>query len=314
MQAPPTDLVRGNARAALRICSRSVEFRATDPDPDVVGDGRTLQGYAAVFDQPTKISGWEGEFEETIARGAFKRTLRASWPVMQFDHGNDKRTGSVPIAAIEDLREDDEGLFVRARMFNNEVVEPIRQAVAGKAIRGMSFKFRVTGERWLDSAGEAVTDDDLSALLDDPGERGPIRREITEVDLFELGPVVFPAYTQTSVGVRGRGRFDPSQLALRGVIAQFGLDPGCIRRHLAVFDEPARRALAAEIAETFPELAEVLAQRAAPPIPDLTGRPGARSAGGGDCDAEPRKGEVSTVMSTKQRLDDGALRMRRIKQ
>lgn len=45
---------------------------------------------------------------------------------------------------------------------------------------------------------------------------------------------------------------------------------------------------------------------------DLTGRPGAWSAGGGDPDAEPGAGEASTVLSTRQRLDDGALRLRRI--
>lgn len=45
---------------------------------------------------------------------------------------------------------------------------------------------------------------------------------------------------------------------------------------------------------------------------DFTGRPGARSAGGGDHDAEPGAGDASTVLSTRQRLDDGALRLRRI--
>jgi HK97 family phage prohead protease len=296
-----------DVRAVLSVCQRSVQFRATDDD--VTGDGRTLTGYAAVFGQATEISGYEGNFEETIVRGAFKRTLRDRMPVMQFDHGNDKRTGSVPIAAIQDLHEDDEGLFVRARMFDNEVVEPIRQAVAGRAIRGMSFKFRVSADRWLDGAGKRIADDELADLLADPGERGPVRREITEVQLFELGPVVFPAYEQTTVGVRGR-RFDHNEVALRGVIAQFGLDPGCIRRHLAIFDATARQALAREIADTFPELAGLLAQRAAgQPDPDFTGRPVARSAGGGENGA----GKAPTVHTNRQRLDDGSLKLGRVK-
>lgn len=294
-------------KAGLALCQRSAEFRAAD---DVTGDGRTLAGYAAVFGQPTQIASHGGDFEETVRKGAFRRTLRERMPVMQFDHGNDKRTGSVPIASIDELREDDEGLYVRARMFDNELVEPIRQAIAGKAIRGMSFKFQVGGERWLDSAGKEIADDELYDLLADPGERGPVRREITEVKLFELGPVVFPAYDQTSVGVRN-SPFSPNQVALRGVIAQFGLDVRCIRRHLSIFDDQAKRALAAEIAATFPELLEVLAQRAAPAT-DLTGRPGARSAGGGDSGTEPKEGEVPTVHSIRQRLDDGALRLRRI--
>lgn len=295
MQATAAD-----PRAALAVCERSVEFRATDQES---GDGRTLEGYAAVFDQPTTIDSYEGTFEEVVKRGAFRKTLRERQPVMQFDHGNDKRTGSTPIGSIKDIREDDEGLFVRARLFDNELVEPIRQAVEGQAIRGMSFKFRVMADRWIDADGKRLKDNELAELLEDPGDRGPIRREITEVELYELGPVVFPAYDQTSVGVRNR--FDPAAVAVRGVIAQFGLDVRCIRRHLSIFDDDARRALAAEIAQTFPELAEVLTSRL---DPDFTRRPVARSAGGGESGAA-----APTVHTQRQRLDDGALRLRRIK-
>jgi HK97 family phage prohead protease len=248
-------------RQVLRseIRSHFFEFRAAEPGSD--GDGRTLEGYAAVFDQPTTIESYAGDYEEVVKRGAFRKTLRERAPVMQFDHGNDKRVGSAPIGGIEDLHEDDEGLFVRARLFDTERVEDIRQAIAAQAIRGMSFKFRVLQDRWVDRDGKRIKDDDLADLLADPGDRGPIRREITEVQLFELGPVVFPAYEQTSVGVRG-SVFDPNRVALRGVVAQFGLDVRCIRRHLQVFDADARAALADEIADSFPELLQVLQERA----------------------------------------------------
>jgi hypothetical protein len=161
-----------------RLCLRAVEFRATEQ-----GDGRTLEGYAAVFDTPARIDSWEGKFDETIAKGAFKRSINARTPVLQFDHGHDLRTGSVPIGAIESLKEDATGLFVRARLFENDVVEPIRQAIEGGAIDGMSFRFRVVRDEW-DESGDIPT------------------RTIREVELFELGPVVFPAYEATSVGVR----------------------------------------------------------------------------------------------------------------
>lgn len=283
-----TPLAGIDPRSALRLCQRSAEFRAAEG----VTDGRTLEGYAAVFDQPTIIGSYAGDFEEVVKRGAFRKTLRERKPVMQFDHGNDKRTGTIPIAAIEDLYEDDEGLFVRARLFDTERVEDIRQAVAAQAIRGMSFKFEVLRDRWVDAAGVEVKSDELAKLLDDPGDRGPIRREIQEVKLYELGPVVYPAYEQTSVGVRSApagSPFRPAQVALRGVVGQFGLDVRCIRRHLQVFDDEARRALAAEIADTFPELVEVLAQRAAP-----VDQPPAE--GGAETSAEP-------APATRQRKD-----------
>lgn len=147
------------------------------------GDGFTLEGYAAVFDSPTRIDSWEGTFDETLVRGAFAKTIGERMPVLQFDHGHDARTGSVPIGAIEKLSEDDHGLFVRARLHDNATVEPIRQAIASGAIDGMSFRFRVLREEWDES-------------------RDIPQRTIREVDLFELGPVVFPAYEATTVGVR----------------------------------------------------------------------------------------------------------------
>lgn len=295
-----TTLTEVDPRQVLRSQVRTsfFEFRAADPGDGEPNDGRTLRGYGAVFDQPTTIESYAGSFEEVVKPGAFRKTLRERTPVMQFDHGNDKRVGSVPIASIEELYEDAEGLFVRARVFDNDVVEPIRQAIEGRAIRGMSFKFRVMQDRWVDNAGKKIRDDELAALLDNPGERGPIRREITEVQLFELGPVVFPAYEQTTVGVRSGlpagSPFDRNALALRGVIAQFGLDARCIRRHLGVFDADARQALADEIADTFPELVQVLAARTATPSP---ADPEPPADGGAETSAEP-------VPATRQAKED----------
>lgn len=165
-----------------RFCYRAVEFRAVTDGAD--GDGRTLEGYAAVFDDVTRIADFGGDFDETIRRGAFNRTLNARTPVLQFDHGMDARTGSVPIGSISDINEDSQGLFVRARLYDNPVVEPIRQAIAGGSIDGMSFRFRVIEDRW------ELRDGDVDL------------RTIEQVELFELGPVVFPAYESTTVGVR----------------------------------------------------------------------------------------------------------------
>lgn len=168
--------------APKALLSRAVTF-THERAKDDAGDGFTLEGYAAVFDTPTRIDSWEGKFDEQITRGAFAKTLQERTPVMQFDHGHDIATGSVPIAAIEEIREDKRGLYVRARMFDNPRVEPIRQAIEGGAIDGMSFRFRVVKDEW------------------DQDPDTPVRT-IREVELFEVGPVVFPAYEATSVGVR----------------------------------------------------------------------------------------------------------------
>lgn len=183
----------------IRECTRSIEFRATDGETN---DGHTLEGYAAVFGQKTEINSWEGRFNETMQEGCFRKTLKERTPVMQFDHGRDARTGSVPIGAFDVLREESHGLYCKARMFDNPVVEPIRQAIEGGAITGMSFRFTVVRDEWRDNAGKLVRGDEIMRLLYEPGTRGPLERTIKEVRLSEAGPVVFPAYAGTSVGVR----------------------------------------------------------------------------------------------------------------
>lgn len=245
------------------LCVRSVEFRAVD---QATGDGHTLEGYAVVFNTPAEICSWEGDFLEQVAPGAFRKTLKQKTPVLQYDHGRDARTGSVPIGSIEDVHEDNTGLYVLARLFDNPVVEPIRQAIEGGAIHGMSFRFEVIRDEWRDRDGKLIKPDELSSLLWEAGERGPLQRTIREVTLHELGPVVFPAYDSTSVGVRS-------------LLAQ--LDPD---EHKALIHE-----LAAEMrqqATRIPEHDVVTTPDELPPT-DLTGRPSARSAGGGESDPTP---------------------------
>ncbi len=182
---------------------RSVPFEIRDGSGD--GDGLTLDGYGAVFGQATRIDSWEGCFDEEIARGAFRKSLRERTPVLQFDHGRHPMVGSIPLGSFETLLEDERGLHVVARLHDNWLVEPVRDAIKSEAIPGMSFRFRVVKEEWRDAAGKLVKPDQVSARLwaTDPQDESTIlKRTIREVMLFEVGPVVFPAYEGTSVGVR----------------------------------------------------------------------------------------------------------------
>lgn len=184
--------------------TRMVEFRADDTNNEA-SDGFNLSGFAAVFGTPTRIDSWEGEFDEEIRKGAFRKTLREREPVMQFDHGRHPLIGSIPIASIKTLREEDEGLWTEARMTDNWLIEPVRMAIAEGNIKGMSFRFDVVREKWYDNEGKELKEaSEIYSLLWDPGDRGPLKRELIELRLHELGPVVFPAYAETTVGVRAR--------------------------------------------------------------------------------------------------------------
>lgn len=168
--------------------TRTAGFTVTRAEDDP--EGLTLEGYGAVFNEATRIdSMFEGRFDEVIAPGAFKRTIDQKGPRgirLQFDHGGHPLLGSLPLGTISELREDARGLFVKARLSSNWLVEPFRDAIRDGAVDGMSFRFRVVKDEWDD------TDPDL-----------PVRT-LREVELFEVGPVVWPAYDQTTVGVRAR--------------------------------------------------------------------------------------------------------------
>ena len=160
---------------------RQIDFQVEQND-----DGLTLDGYGAVFDQWTMIEDSYGEYRERIATGAFKRTLGMRMPILQFDHGSHPLIGSIPLGRITSLHEDAHGLRVKARLSDNWLVQPVRDAIRDGGITGMSFRFRIIDEDW------------------NRGNDGTEERTIREVELYEVGPVVFPAYEQTSVGVRSR--------------------------------------------------------------------------------------------------------------
>ena len=163
----------------------TVPFSLTRSEQD--GDGLTLEGYAAVFNAPTEINARnEGHFIERIMPGAFKRSLGRRTPILMFNHGQHSLVGEMPIGKITEAREDGQGLFIRARLHDNWLIEPVRDAIASGAIDGMSFRFSVPkgGDSWR------------------AGEGGLRERDLLHVNCSECGPVVSPAYEQTSVSVR----------------------------------------------------------------------------------------------------------------
>jgi len=203
--------------------TRSVPFSLTRQTDD--GDGLTLEGYAAVFNETTSIDSWEGEFDEQIAPGAFRKTLKERTPVLQFDHGSHPMVGQIPIGAVDEIREDRRGLFVRGVLHDNWLIQPVRDAIASGSIAGMSFRFGVVKDEW---------DHDAEPPL----------RTLHEVRLHEVSPVVWPAYEATTVGVRSKVREvldDPearAELARALVLGTPDSQPDSTGEGAATPDEP----------------------------------------------------------------------------
>lgn len=167
-------------RAAL---AGQPETREVPFDLESSSDGLNFSGYAAVFDSPTTIRDSLGEFREHIARGAFRSSLAAKTPVLMFNHGKHPVIGDMPLGRITRASEDDHGLYVEARLTDNWLIQPVRDAISDGAVSGMSFRMIVP-------VGGDVWSKDGTA------------REIRSIDCSELGPVVFPAYTPTTASVR----------------------------------------------------------------------------------------------------------------
>lgn len=229
-----TTMERRAKRPPLESVLREAPFavRDTSDDGDEAGDGLTLDGYGAVFNRETIIDSWEGKFKETIAPGSMKRSFRETPPRIQFDHGRHPMIGSIPIAKLERIAEEvdpdlapEGGAHIVGRVFDNWLMQPVRDAISAGAVDGMSFRFSVVREQWQTADGKVIRDDEeLWAVLratwyeDVPDDELPVRT-LKELKVPEMGPVVWPAYSDTSVGMRSQvidlGRLnDPEQRKL----------------------------------------------------------------------------------------------------
>lgn len=218
-----SDLTRADVPPRTGL-SRMSPF-ALRADDGESGDGRTLDGWAAVFNRETIIDSWEGRFRERILPGSMKKSFRENPPVIQFDHGRHPLIGSIPIASVRSIVEDTDpefapegGAHIVGRLEANWLVEPVRDAIASRSIDGMSFRFSVVRDTWYDADGKQVRDQETlrdllrRSWLEDVPDDELLLRDLRELKVPELGPVVFPAYAETSVAVRSTivdlGRLD----------------------------------------------------------------------------------------------------------
>jgi HK97 family phage prohead protease len=211
---------------------RSTGFRAVEPTGDEADDGQTIDGYALVFNQRTLIDSWEGTFEEEIHPGAAKRTLRENTPLMQYDHGRHPLIGTIPLGRWNTTQEEEHGARFIGRLTDNWLIQPVRDAIRDGGVTGMSFRFSVVREIWVDQAGKRIKPEDVPMALWDPMRldyeiQTPLVRQLKELKISEAGPVAWPAYEQTSVGVR-------SVDGQRSVVIDLGtLDTDATRAKLA---------------------------------------------------------------------------------
>jgi uncharacterized protein len=157
--------------------------------------GATIAGYAAVFDV---LSVNLGGFREKIQRGAFANSIKTDDIRALLDHDSSKVLGRNKNGTLR-LVEDDVGLGIEIDPPDTQVARDLVVNLERGDIDQGSFGFRVQpkGDRWEE----------------DP-ETGTVIRTLRDVKLFDVSPVTFPAYPQTSIGLRS---LFPNQVEGKGV-------------------------------------------------------------------------------------------------
>jgi len=162
------------------ISGEGVELRVEGEGP-----ARKIAGYVALYNRFSPVY---GKFRERIAPGFFDDAMSAGADVrLLFNHDPNFVLGRTTSGTLR-LRSDDVGLFMEADppasdFVRGLVLEPLER----RDISGASFSFTLApdGDKWSKAAD------------------GVWERTLTKAaELFDVGPVTFPWYPDTSVGMR----------------------------------------------------------------------------------------------------------------
>jgi uncharacterized protein len=159
-----------------RTVSARWEARAQDAS---AGGPSRITGYASVFNSPATIAGL---WVETVAPGAFKRTLQLGDIRALWNHNADIVLGRNRAGTLR-LVEDKRGLRIEVDLPDTQAGRDAVTSIKRGDVSGMSIAFQIVKEDW-----ELPADKTLLP-----------RRTIREMKLFEVSPVTFPAFEQTSV-------------------------------------------------------------------------------------------------------------------
>lgn len=179
-------LASEDERRGLSLADADVQIRNFD-------GGQKFTGYASVFNTRTAIGNplrWG--FYEQVADGAFTKTLGEGDARMLIDHDSYYVVSRVSAGTLQ-LLPDARGLLTDSALDPNlSYVSDLRANLANRNITGMSFGFQVTKDDWEDV--DVETSDGNTAQVE--------LRTIREVKLIEVSAVTFPAYEETTAGLR----------------------------------------------------------------------------------------------------------------
>jgi len=179
-------------RYERRLDAANLQVRAADTEPNGEPKPIVLSGYAAVFDEPTTLfADANSKVVEVIRPGAFGRAIRENQDVRALvDHNPTLLLGRTRSGTLK-IWEDSKGLPFEVTLPNTQVARDLAENVRLGNASQCSFAFAPA------PGGET------SRTEQDGGIRVTYI-ELTDVDLFDVSIVTYPAYPGTTVSVEAR--------------------------------------------------------------------------------------------------------------
>jgi phage head maturation protease len=183
-----TDFIRAVALDDIRIRSG--------------GTGRTVEAYAAIFDEPAEIVDQDGHYFEQNHRAAFNRTIQHSgerFPVV-YHHGltiagTPSDRGSVPIGVSKEVRVDKRGVLTISEYGTSDLADEVLEGIRMGSIKAQSY------------GGRFIRSDPRVPRGGFRADAGGKLRTVTrmEVAMREFGPTPFPAFAGAAItGIRAQ--------------------------------------------------------------------------------------------------------------
>lgn len=152
------------------------------------GTGRTVEGYAAIFNSKTRIGGESWGYDEIIEAGAFDDAISSSDCRALFNHKADHLLARQSSGTLK-LTLDGKGLKYEFESPNTQCGNDILEMMSRGDLKESSFAFTVKEEEWKE---EKLADG-----------KWKYTRTIRKVDkLYDVSPVTYPAYADTTVAKR----------------------------------------------------------------------------------------------------------------
>jgi Escherichia/Staphylococcus phage prohead protease len=152
-----------------------------------------IEGYAASYGVYSAPIGGPKGFKEKIRPGAFDRAIRERQDVRcTFNHDPKQILGRTSAGTLI-LKPDSRGLFYSCTLPNTTAARDAYESIRRGDVSQSSFAFNVK------KPGGDVWGEDRDA-------NGPfVSRELTDLDVYDVSPVTFPAYQEgTSVQARSK--------------------------------------------------------------------------------------------------------------